>query len=101
MLSSLGATAAQPAPADLKKKASLGPNSTPLVKVQKTPVFIDDVTLAHLSHLFLGVRGGRGRTSIKAFPAPSKQPRIDDKLSGTRVLDKENQRLGHLNTAGL
>src|SRR3954462_13223556 len=59
MLSSLGATAAQPAPADLKKKASLGPNSTPLVKVQKTPVFIDDVTLAHLSHLFLGVPGGK------------------------------------------
>jgi hypothetical protein len=29
-----------------------------LVKVQKTPVVIDDVTLAHLSHLFLGVPGG-------------------------------------------
>ena len=30
-----------------------------LVKVQKTPVFIDDVTLAHLSHLFSGVPGGK------------------------------------------
>jgi hypothetical protein len=29
-----------------------------LVKLQKTPVFIGDVTLAHLSHLFLGVPEG-------------------------------------------
>ena len=27
--------------------------------MQKTPVFIDDVTLTHLSHLFLGVPGGK------------------------------------------
>jgi hypothetical protein len=48
------------------------------VKVQKTPVFIGDVTLAHLSHLFLGGPGGRFDV-YRAFPVPSKEPRIDIK----------------------
>ena len=41
-----------------------------LVKVQKTPVIIEDVTLAHLSHLFLGVPGGKLPTNPLGLPKP-------------------------------
>ena len=39
-------------------------------KSAENPVFIDDVTLAHLPHLFLGVPGGEGPGELRlSYPS--------------------------------